>query len=108
MGRRHGGIRLLPGNSGKKNCVLSKYKRFSIDCHTTSLFQDIFAISGGIIGATNIPERWFPGTLDLIANSHHFMHVMVLLAAYQMHKAVSMDLVWMTMVKQNGGLCSSV
>ena len=70
-----------------------------------SRFQDIFAISGGIIGATNVPERWFPGTLDLIANSHHFMHVMVLLAAYQMHKAVSMDLVWMTMVKQNGALC---
>ena len=72
-----------------------------------SHFQDIFAISGGIIGATNIPERWFPGTLDLIANSHHFMHVMVLLAAYQMHKAVSMDLVWMTMVKQNWALCNS-
>lgn len=81
--------------------------RLAIDC-PTSLLQDIFAICGGIIGATNIPERWFPGTLDLIANSHHVMHVMVLLAAYQMHKAVSMDLVWMTMVKQNGALCNSL
>ena len=81
------------------------YSRPRGRCPHFSRFQDIFAISGGIIGATNIPERWFPGTLDLIANSHHFMHVMVLLAAYQMHKAVSMDLVWMTMVKQNGALC---
>ncbi len=34
-------------------------------------------MAGAFIGGTNIPERWFPGKLDLIFNSHHLMHVMV-------------------------------
>jgi hypothetical protein len=40
----------------------------------------------------NIPERWFPGSLDLFLNSHHLMHVMVVYAVYEMHKATSLDL----------------
>ena len=40
---------------------------------------------GAFIGGTNIPERWCPGSLDLIFNSHHVMHVMVVYAVYQLH-----------------------
>jgi predicted membrane channel-forming protein YqfA (hemolysin III family) len=60
------------------------------------VMQDFVAITGAYIGASNIPERWFPGNLDLICNSHHFMHILVLYAAFQMHLAVKLDLVWMT------------
>ncbi len=67
--------------------------------------QDVLAISGAFIGATNIPERWFPGQLDLALNSHNFMHVMVVAAAYQMHLAVVYDLGWMSAIKQGALIC---
>ena len=68
-------------------------------------YQDIVAISGAYIGATNIPEKWFPGNLDLVFNSHHIMHVMVVYAAYQMHLAVRLDLLWMTGVDKGQITC---
>ena len=49
------------------------------------LNKDAIAIVGAFIGGTNIPERWCPGSLDLIFNSHHVMHVMVVYAVYQLH-----------------------
>ena len=51
----------------------------------TSHPQDLLAILGGYIGAVNIPEKWFPGKLDLVFNSHHIMHVLVVAAVYHMH-----------------------
>lgn len=50
---------------------------------------------GGAIGAMHIPEKWFPGTVDLYLNSHNIMHVLVVMAVYSMHKATVLDLVWM-------------
>ena len=67
--------------------------------------QDIVAITGGFIGASNIPERWFPGNLDLLFNSHHLMHVLVVIAAYQMHLAVIYDLTWMTQIDKGIAQC---
>ena len=60
------------------------------------IMQDLLAIMGGYIGAVNIPEKWFPGKMDLVFNSHHIMHVLVVAAVYQMHKAAELDLVWMS------------
>lgn len=60
------------------------------------LIQDVWAITGAIIGAVRIPERWFPGTFDTYCNSHHIMHVMVVVAIYHMHEAACHDLIWMT------------
>lgn len=62
------------------------------------LFQDIIAVFGGAMGAMNIPECWYPGKLDLVANSHNIMHVLVVYAAYQMHLAVVGDLAWMNAI----------
>lgn len=67
------------------------------------IMQDFLAILGGYIGAVNIPEKWFPGKVDLVFNSHHIMHVLVVAAVYQMHKAAELDLVWMS----SGSACHS-
>lgn len=58
--------------------------------------QDLIAIFGGVIGALRIPEKWFPGKFDYWFNSHHIMHVLVLVAVVQMHYAAKMDLIWLT------------
>ena len=65
---------------------------------TTShvVLMDLIAIAGGYIGAVNIPEKWFPGKLDLVFNSHHIMHVLVVTAVYFMHQAAKKDLIWMS------------
>lgn len=46
---------------------------------------------GGAIGAMHIPEKWFPGSVDLYLNSHNIMHVLVVIAVYSMHQ-VNMNL----------------
>ena len=58
--------------------------------------QDLLAILGGYIGAVNIPEKWFPGKVDLVFNSHHIMHVLVVAAVYEMHQGAVLDLLWMS------------
>lgn len=57
-------------------------------------FQDLIAIVGATIGAMRIPEKWIPGKLDLILNSHNLMHVLVVLAVCSMHAATLQDLTW--------------
>lgn len=37
--------------------------------------------SGAAIYAARIPERWFPGTFDMIGQSHNLMHVLVFTGA---------------------------
>ncbi len=37
--------------------------------------------SGGAIYAARVPERWLPGTFDLIGQSHNLMHVLVFTGA---------------------------
>ncbi|KZS19272.1 Progestin and adipoQ receptor family member 4 [Daphnia magna] len=58
--------------------------------------QDTISILGGFIGAMRIPERWFPGRFDYFFNSHHIMHVLVLVAVVQMHYASKLDLIWLS------------
>ncbi|GLG96864.1 Adiponectin receptor protein [Gryllus bimaculatus] len=59
------------------------------------ILQDAVSAVGGAIGAMHIPEKWFPGTVDLYLNSHNIMHVLVVTAVYSMHRATVSDLVWM-------------
>ncbi|XP_065582254.1 progestin and adipoQ receptor family member 4-like [Artemia franciscana] len=58
--------------------------------------QDIIALVGGAIGALRIPEKWFPGKLDYWFNSHHIMHVLVVIAVIHMHYAAKLDLEWLS------------
>lgn len=68
--------------------------------------QDAIAVTGAIIGGINIPERWFPGRLDLICNSHHLMHLLVVYAVYEMHLGVNWDLKWMTAINEGTAQCN--
>ncbi|UNI13735.1 hypothetical protein JDV02_000451 [Purpureocillium takamizusanense] len=36
---------------------------------------------GGLMYAVRVPERWFPGTFDVLGQSHNWLHVLVLAAA---------------------------
>lgn len=57
--------------------------------------QDLVAVVGGMIGAMRVPEKWMPGQLDMLLNSHNIMHVMVVMAVFSMHTATMQDLAWM-------------
>ncbi|XP_043260974.1 progestin and adipoQ receptor family member 4 [Colletes gigas] len=60
------------------------------------VLQDLIAVVGATIGALRIPEKWIPGKLDFILNSHNLMHVLVVLAVCSMHAATLLDLAWMS------------
>ncbi|KAG8296373.1 Progestin and adipoQ receptor member 4 [Homalodisca vitripennis] len=57
--------------------------------------KDVLSLVGGAIGALRVPEKWFPGRLDLYCNSHNIMHVLVVCAVYSMYQATVRDLQWM-------------
>ncbi|XP_043475619.1 progestin and adipoQ receptor family member 4 isoform X3 [Leptopilina heterotoma] len=73
-------------------CCISIYCFLSL----LGLWKDVVAVIGGIIGALRIPEKWLPGSLDLLFNSHNIMHVLVVLAVCSMHEATIQDLTWMS------------
>ncbi|MPC29474.1 Progestin and adipoQ receptor family member 4 [Portunus trituberculatus] len=58
--------------------------------------EDLLAVLGGFVGALRVPEKWVPGRLDLLANSHHIMHVVVVYAVYHLHQGAVLDLVWLS------------
>ncbi|KAK8735593.1 hypothetical protein OTU49_005448 [Cherax quadricarinatus] len=60
------------------------------------ILQDLLAVLGGFVGALRVPEKWVPGRLDLLANSHHIMHVVVVYAVYHLHQGAVLDLVWLS------------
>mmetsp|Transcript_35762 Transcript_35762/g.114993 ORF Transcript_35762/g.114993 Transcript_35762/m.114993 type:complete len:88 (-) Transcript_35762:148-411(-) len=46
----------------------------------------LFAVTVAI-WVLQIPERWFaPGTLDLVANSHNWMHVLVIVVFAELQR----------------------
>ncbi|KAJ8682865.1 hypothetical protein QAD02_018657, partial [Eretmocerus hayati] len=59
------------------------------------VLQDLVAVVAGMIGAMRVPEKWLPGQLDMLFNSHNIMHVMVVVAVRSMHTATIQDLDWM-------------
>lgn len=62
------------------------------------------SVIGAAIGAMHIPEKWFPGMVDMYMNSHNIMHVLVVAAVYSMHIATVRDLAWMQRVNCNAAL----
>lgn len=44
--------------------------------------------------ATRVPERWMPGRFDLLGQSHHFFHVLVMAAAYTHYLGAVVYLQW--------------
>uniref|UniRef100_A0A336M8N6 CSON011273 protein n=1 Tax=Culicoides sonorensis TaxID=179676 RepID=A0A336M8N6_CULSO len=62
---------------------------------THVVLQDSVSLVGGVIGAMHIPEKWFPGAVDMWLNSHNIMHILVVTAVYSMHQATVLDLEWM-------------
>ncbi|KAH0560915.1 hypothetical protein KQX54_009939 [Cotesia glomerata] len=62
---------------------------------THIVLQDLVAVIGGAIGALRIPEKWLPGQVDFIFNSHNIMHVVVVCAVWSMHAATIRDIKWM-------------
>jgi len=58
------------------------------------ILQDAISIIGGMIGVVRIPEKWFPGKLDMFCNSHHIMHVFVVWAVFHMNEASNGDIRW--------------
>ncbi|XP_062539697.1 progestin and adipoQ receptor family member 4 [Armigeres subalbatus] len=62
---------------------------------THVFLQDAVSAVGGVIGAMHIPEKWFPGSVDIYLNSHNIMHVLVVMAVYSMHQATIRDIEWM-------------
>ncbi|GIZ38490.1 hypothetical protein CKM354_000190700 [Cercospora kikuchii] len=45
------------------------------------VLQGVLYITGAVIYAARVPERWKPGQFDLFGSSHQIFHVLVLLAA---------------------------
>ncbi|XP_069980695.1 progestin and adipoQ receptor family member 4 isoform X3 [Penaeus vannamei] len=72
--------------------VLVVYCLVSLWC----LYKDLLAVLGGFVGALRVPEKWIPGRLDLLANSHHIMHVVVVYAVYHLHQGAVLDMVWLS------------
>ena len=60
------------------------------------ILQDLLAVLGGFVGALRIPEKWIPGCLDLFANSHHIMHIVVVYAVYHLHQGAVLDMLWLS------------
>ncbi|XP_039285477.1 progestin and adipoQ receptor family member 4-like [Nilaparvata lugens] len=78
-------------------CLLrcSKYGGGDPNSMRHLFYQDAFSIVGVCIGALKIPEKWWPGSLDLCFNSHNIMHIIVVMAVYPMHQSTVKDLLWM-------------
>lgn len=75
---------------------------------THVFLQDVISVIGAAIGAMHIPEKWFPGTVDMYLNSHNIMHVLVVAAVYSMHKATLKDLDWMASVQCSASVAQTL
>ncbi|CAG7726757.1 unnamed protein product [Allacma fusca] len=73
---------------------ISKYGGGEPDVLLYVILQDVVSLIGGMIGVIRVPEKWFPGKLDLFCNSHHIMHVLVVLAVFYMNLATNGDIRW--------------
>nr|XP_024383517.1 heptahelical transmembrane protein 4-like isoform X2 [Physcomitrium patens] len=74
------------GLSGIVPCLhkifLYHYEPLAYQAFNMEIFMGgIYALSA-LIYATRIPERWTPGTFDIIGNSHQLFHVLVVAGAY--------------------------
>ena len=52
-------------------------------------------VAGVLLDMFFLPERLWPGAFDLLLNSHNLLHVVGILGAHSMHKAVIADFAWL-------------
>ncbi|KAI6611016.1 hypothetical protein MCOR07_010552 [Pyricularia oryzae] len=67
--------------------------------------------SGSAVYAMRIPERWFPGTFDLIGQSHNWMHVLVLTGALvRLNGLIRVQMAWQVLGMESrlGDVCSGL
>lgn len=57
---------------------------------------------GVLLSVFKVPERFSPGTFDLLLNSHNLMHIMCVVGALPMHRAVMRDFQWL---EEDNGHC---
>lgn len=50
-----------------------------------------FYIGGAILYAKRIPEKFYPGTFDIVGSSHQIFHMCVIIGAY-IHMVESLNL----------------
>ena len=58
------------------------------------LLMGFLYLAGAAVYASRVPERWFPGRLDLVGHSHQLWHVAVVLAALVHYRAILVLLQW--------------
>ena len=51
-------------------------------------------LSGAVIYATFVPEKWKPGRFDIFASSHNIFHVLVVMGAYVHYRAALVLMAW--------------
>ena len=50
--------------------------------------------AGALIYALRVPERWRPGSFNILFNSHQIFHIAVVLAAWVHYHAIHIILKW--------------
>nr|ABN04724.1 At4g38290 [Arabidopsis thaliana] len=55
--------------------------------------EDIY-LTGALVYATRIPERWMPGKFDIAGHSHQLFHVLVVAGAFTHYRAGLVYLKW--------------
>ena len=51
-------------------------------------------LSGAVIYARAVPEKWKPGRFDIVASSHNIFHVLVVMGAYVHYRAALVLMAW--------------
>ncbi|CAF1126180.1 unnamed protein product [Rotaria magnacalcarata] len=63
-------------------CILHGFPRMFQMGFLYLVIMAVTYISGGVIYAVRIPERFFPGRFDIIGHSHQILHIAVIAAVY--------------------------
>lgn len=78
------------------------------------LWMEGLSLAGGVINAARWPERWLqpadaaaPAPLDLVANSHQIMHVMVAGALWLLHRGLEADSRVLAALRAGTAVCLS-
>ena len=76
------------------------------------LWMEGLSLAGGVINAARLPERWLqpadrraPAPLDLVANSHQIMHVMVAGALWLLHRGLEADSRVLAALRAGAAVC---
>ncbi|CAF1160158.1 unnamed protein product [Adineta ricciae] len=63
-------------------CILHGFPRMFQMGFLYLCIMAVTYIAGGVTYAVRVPERFFPGRFDIVGQSHHILHVAVIVAVY--------------------------